>query len=158
MLDRIFPRQLDNNYRGQQIAVWLFALLTLMNTVISFVAIFKADGALQSADGIPLDTYGSSAAQAVIGIVAVLGLARLLLCVIFIIALVSYRAMIPLMYVLLVDDWLAHRGIGMMKPIARSGASPGHYVTFALLAISVIGLILSLTGKNYSLTENSLIS
>jgi uncharacterized membrane protein len=155
MLNRIFPKQLDNNYRGQQIAVWLFALLTLMNTVISFVAIFKADGAAQSADGIPLDTFGASAAQAVIGIVAVLGLARLLLCVIFIIALIGYRAMIPLMYVLLVDDWLAHRGIGMMKPIVRAADAPGHYVTLALFSLSVIGLILSLTGKNYQQSENS---
>lgn len=155
MLNRIFPTQLDNNYRGQKIAIWLFALLTLMNTVISFVAIFKSDGAAQSADGIPLDTYGPSAAQAVIGVVAVLGLARLLLCVIFIIALISYRAMIPLMYFLLVDDWLAHRGIGMMKPITRTGSPPGHYVTLALLAISVIGLVLSLTGKNYSQTQSS---
>jgi hypothetical protein len=150
MLNRIFSKQFDNHYRGQKIAIWLFALLTLMNTGISFAAIFKADGAAQSADGIPLDTYGSSAAQAVIGVVAFLGLARLLLCVLFIIALVRYRAMIPLMYVLIVADWLAHKGIGMMKPIARAGTPPGLYVTWSLFALSVIGLVLSLTGKNYS--------
>jgi hypothetical protein len=156
MLDRIFPRQFDNNYRGQKVAVWVFALLTLMKTGISFVAIFKADGAAQSADGIPLDTYGSSAAQAVIGVVAFLGLASLLLCILSVIALIRYRTMIPLMYVLIVVEWVAHKGIGMMKPVIRAGSPPGHYVTWILFAVSVIGLIFSVTGKNYSRMENSL--
>jgi hypothetical protein len=149
MLNRIFPKQLDNNYRGQKIALWLLALITFVNTGISFVAIFKPDGAAQSADGIPLDTYAPAAAQAVIGVVAFLGLANLLLYIIFIVALIRYRAMIPLMYVLIVLNWLAHKGIGMMKPIVRTGTSPGHYVTWSLFALSVIGMILSLTGKKY---------
>jgi len=59
------------------------------------------------------------------------------------------------MYVVVVADWLAHKGIGMLKPIIRAGSSPGHYLTLALFALSVIGLILSLTGKNYSQAQRS---
>ena len=95
------------------------------------------------------------AAQAVVGVVAFLGLANLSLCVLFIVALICYRSMIPLMYALSVIEWLAHKGIGQMKPIARTTVSTGHYVSFALLAITVIGLILSLTGKDYSPIEES---
>ena len=155
MVNRIFPKQLDNQYRGNKIAIWLLALLTLMNTGISCVAIFKPDGGAQSADGIPLDTYAPAAAHAVIGVVAFLGLADLLLCVLIIIALIRYRAMIPLMYVVIVLNWLAHKGIGLMKPIARTGTSSGHYLTWSLFALSVIGLILAVTGKNYSQTRDS---
>jgi hypothetical protein len=155
MLNRILPKQLDNRYRGRRIALWLFVLLTVMNTGISLGTIFKADSAAQSADGIPLNTYGPAAVQAVIGVVALLGLARLLLCVIFVIALIRYRAMIPLMYVVVVFDWLAHKGIGMMKPIVRAGTSPSHYITWILLAVSVIGLIGSLTGNDYPRTQSS---
>ena len=155
MLSRIFPKLLDNQYRGNKIAVWLFVLLTVMNAGISCVAIFKPDGGAQSADGIPLDTYGPAAAQAVIGVVAFLGLANLLLYIVFIVALIRYRSMIPLMYVLIVLSWLAHKGIGLMKPIVRAGTSSGHYVTWSLFALSVIGLILSVTGKNYSQTQTS---
>jgi hypothetical protein len=155
MLNRIFPKQLDNQYRGNKIAIWLFALLIVVNTGISCVAIFKPDGGAQSADGIPLDTYAPAAAQAVIGVVAFLGLANLLLYIVFVVVLIRYRAMIPFMYLLIVLNWLAHKGIGMMKPIVRAGASPGQYVTWSLFALSLIGLILSVTGKNYSQTSES---
>lgn len=155
MLNRIFPTEFDNHYRGNKAAIWLFALLTFVNVVISLVTIFSADSAAQSADGIPLDAYGPGAAQAVIGVVAILGLVRLLLCVMFLVALIRYRAMIPLMYVLVVADWLAHKGIGMMKPIVHAAAAPGHYVPWVLFGIGVIGMIASLTGRDYSRTENS---
>jgi hypothetical protein len=155
MLNRIFPGAFDNHYRGSKIALWLFVLITSVNTGISLVAIFRSDGGAQSADGIPLDKFGHDAAQAVIGVVAFLGLANLSLCVLFIVALICYRSMIPLMYTLSVIEWLAHKGIGQMKPIARATSATGHYVSFGLLALTVIGLILSLTGKNYLLAEES---
>jgi hypothetical protein len=155
MLNRIFPGAFDNHYRGSKIALWLFVLITFVNTAISLVAIFRPDGGAQSADGIPLDTFAPDAAQAVIGVVAFLGLANLALCVLFVVALICYRSMIPLMYTLSVIEWLAHKGIGQMKPIARTAATTGHYVSFGILAVTVIGLILSLTGKNYSPIEES---
>lgn len=155
MLNRIFPGVFDNHYRGSKIALWLFALITLMNTAISLVAIFRPDGGAQSADGIPLDSFAPAAAQAVVGVVAFLGLANLSLCVLFIVALICYRSMIPLMYTISVIEWLAHKGIGQMKPIVRNAVTTGHYVSFTLLAITVIGLILSLTGKDYSPIEES---
>jgi hypothetical protein len=42
-----------------------------------------------------------------------------------------------------------------MKPIVRAGTSPGHYITWILFTLSVIGLIASLTGRNYSETFES---
>jgi hypothetical protein len=155
MTSRIFPKSFDNHYRGNKIALWIFALITFINTGISAVAIFKSDGGAQSADGIPLDTFAPAAAQAVIGVVAFLGLANLLLCVLFILALIRYRSMIPFMYTLAVVQWLAHKGIGLMKPIARTGVTTGHYVTFSLLALTVLGSVLSLTGSNYLRNEES---
>jgi hypothetical protein len=155
MLNRIFPGAFDNHYRGSKIALWLFVLITFVNTGISLVAIFRPDGGAQSADGIPLDSFAPAAAQAVIGVVAFLGLANLSLCVLFIVALICYRSMIPLLYSISVIEWLAHKGIGQMKPIVRTAATTGHYVSFGLLAVTVIGLILSLTGKNYWPIEKS---
>ena len=155
MLNRIFPGAFDNHYRGSKIALWLFSLITFMNTVISLVAIFRPDGGAQSADGIPLDSFAPAAAQAVIGVVAFLGLANLSLCVLFIVALVCYRSMIPLLYTVSLIQWLAHKGIGQMKPIPLTAVATGQYVSFTLLALTVIGLVLSLTGKDYLRSQES---
>jgi len=156
MLKRIFPAQFDNRYRGSKIALGIFVLITFMNTSISFTSIFRPDGGAQSADGIPLDTFSPAAAQAVIGVGGLLDLASLLLCVIFIIALIRYRSMIPLLYVLVVTDWLARKGVLWLKPIPRMpGTATGHYVSLGIFAVSVIGLILSLIGKKYSQPQES---
>jgi hypothetical protein len=155
MLNRIFPRAFDNNYRGSKIALWLFVLITLVHTSIALVAIFRSDGGAQSADGIPLDQFGPAAAQTVIGVLAFLGLASLSLCVLFVVALLCYRSMIPLLYTVSLIQWLAHKGIGQMKPIPLTAVATGQYVSFTLLALTVIGLVLSLTGKDYLRSQES---
>jgi hypothetical protein len=121
-----------------------------MNTTISLVAIFSPDGGAQSADGIPLETYTAPAVHAVIGVVAFLGLANLLLCLLFVIALVRYRSMVPLLYIVLVVQYLTHKAVALMKPIARMPAPPAaHLVTLVIFLLSLIGLILALQGPNY---------
>jgi hypothetical protein len=55
---------MDNRYRGHPAAMWLLCVLTFVNTAIALGAIFSPDGGAQSADGIPLDTYGAAGAQA----------------------------------------------------------------------------------------------
>ena len=148
-MNRIFPKQIDNHYRGHKFALWLLYPITFMNVAIALVGIFASDGGAQSADGIPLDTFGAGGAQAVIAVVALLGLAKLLLGLLFVLALFRYRSMIPLMYVLIVVDYLSHKGILLMKPIVRVGTPSGGFVTATLFALSVIGLVLSLRGKDY---------
>jgi hypothetical protein len=154
VLSRIFPKQFDNHFRGNKLALWIFALITFMHTAISLTSIFRPDGGAQSADGIPLDTFSPSAAQAVIGVGGLLDLAILLLCALFILALIRYRSMIPLMYILLVTDWLARKGVLRLKPIPRMpGTSTGYYVSLGIFAVTLVGMILSLTGKNYSQSQ-----
>jgi hypothetical protein len=144
MLQRIFPQSIDNRYRGHPAGLWLFVPITFVNLVISLVAIFAPDGGAQSADGVPLNTFGPAAAEAVVAVVAVLGLAHLLLSLLFVLALVRYRAMIPLMYVLIVLDYFCRKGVRLLKPIAHVGAPPGVSVSLILIALSIIGLGLSI--------------
>jgi hypothetical protein len=148
MLNRLFPAQIDNRYRGHRLALWLLYPITFLNAVIDLVSIFSPDGGAQSADGIPLDTYAPAAARAVVGVAAYLGLADLVLVVFSVLALVRYRAMVPLIYLVIVIEYLAHKGIGLMKPIARAGDAHGGLVTMGLFALCVLGLMLSLIGKD----------
>lgn len=150
MLDRIFPGAFDNRYRGNRFGLWLFYPLVLFNLMIDLATIFRPDSAAQSADGIPLDRFGHDAAGAVIGVAALLGLAGLLLGALFLLAALRYRAMIPLMYLLMVADNVGHKAILLMKPIVRvAGTSSGTIVTWSLFAASVLGFVLSLQGAGY---------
>jgi len=146
---RFLPGVIDNRYRGHPAALWLFGLLTLMNLTIALVAIFSADGGAGSADGIPLARFGAEGAATVIGVVALLGLAKLLWALLAGLALIRYRALIPLLYLLIVVDHLAHKGLGLLKPITHVGHSTGSVVTLALIALSIVGLVLAVVGKGY---------
>ena len=148
MLNRLFPARFDNLYRGHPVALWLLFPLTFANLAIGLISIFRPDSGAQSADGIPLNQFGGGA-QAVVGTVALLGLARVLMGLLAVLSLARYRAMIPLIYLLTVTDVLAHRAILVMKPIV-SGPSAGSDVVIALTLLSIAGLALSLIGRGYS--------
>jgi hypothetical protein len=144
MLNQIFPHQFDNNYRGHKIALWLFALLVLMKLGMSLSAIFDGYNMARSADGIPIDTFTSGGAEAVVSITALLGLSHLLLASLGVLSLIRYRAMIPLMYVLLLVEYFAKKWILLVHPIVRTGTSPSTYVNLVLIALLIAGLALSL--------------
>ena len=150
MLNRVLPRAFDNTYRGRRLALWLLYPITLLNLVIDVMAIAAPDGEAQSADGIPLFAYPPAAAQEVVGVVGFLGLAGLLLGVFRVLALTRYRSMVPLIYALLVVEYLAHKGVGLIKPIARFGGTHGADITLVLFGLAVLGLVLSVTGTGYS--------
>ena len=144
MLHRIFPSQLDNNYRGQKLALWLFLPIVFMKVGISLSSIFDGYNMIRTADGIPLDTFSSDGAHALVSVTALLGLSHFLLASLCLLALIRYRAMIPFLYVLLLIEFLGKKWILLVLPIVRSGVSPSVYVNLALLALLIAGLALSL--------------
>lgn len=144
MIERILPRSLDNEYRGHPLALWLFLTVMIVKTGIALGTLFNGRGAAQSADGIPLDSFGAAGAQAVVALFALWGLAQLVLSVFGLLALTRYRAMIPLMFVLLLLEHLARRWVLLVRPIATSGTPPGLYINLVLLTLMIVGLALSL--------------
>jgi hypothetical protein len=148
MLNRVFPQRFDNNYRGHKLALWLFALLALMKLGMSLSAIFDGYNMARSADGIPIDTFTSGGAEAVVSITALLGLSHFLLASLGVLALIRYRAMIPLMYVLLLVEYFAKKWILLVHPIVRTGTPPSTYVNLVLIALLITGLVLSLRTRS----------
>lgn len=147
MLGSILPQRIDNTYRGHKIALWLFGLLLLMKAAIGVNSIFNGYSVASTADGIPLDTFTPDGAQAVVSLFALLGLSMLILCVLGLLALIRYRAMIPLMYALLLLEYGSRKLILYLMPIVKTGTSSGLAVNLVLLALMILGLALSLWSR-----------
>ena len=79
MPEKMFPRQLNNDYRGSLIAKWFFVLVTVGTVVRSLIHMFAPDGGAQSIVTIPLDSFTQNGAATVILIFALWGLSQLLL-------------------------------------------------------------------------------
>ena len=144
LLERLFPKPLDNDYRGHPLALWVFFPITLLTLGRSLLHIFLADGGAQSIATIPLDTMTRNGAAAVILIFALWGLSQLLLGLLYVVVLWRYRALLPLMYVLLIVEYVGRFALGRWKPMETLDAPPGATGNYVLVALAVTMLALSL--------------
>ena len=58
MLNRLFPRQVDNRFDGHRAALWLLGLYIALKLVMGFNSIFNTAAIVSGPDGIPLDSFG----------------------------------------------------------------------------------------------------
>lgn len=70
MLEQLLPAHLDNQYRGQRLALWLFGLVVALKSVQSLAIVFNGYSTGRDADGIPLDSYAPAVAQTVVAVLA----------------------------------------------------------------------------------------
>jgi hypothetical protein len=154
MFNQLLPQRIDNTYRGHKLALWLFGLLVLMKTAMSVNAIFLGHKIATSADGIPLDTFPPAAAETIVSMFAIWGLAHLMICLLCILVLVRYRALISFMFLFLLVEHLGRKLILQFISIAGTGTPPGSFVNLALLAMMIVGLALSLWNPLIPSQEN----
>ena len=144
MLDRLFPTPLDNDYRGNKLALWLFYPLTAVILVRSGIHLLRADGGAQTIATIPLDQFSDGAAATIVGLFAQWGLVQLLLAGLFVVVLWRYRALLPFAYLLFLVENIGRALIGAVKPIETVGTPPGGPGSYIFMGIALIGLVLSL--------------
>lgn len=154
MLSRIFPKRIDNNYHGYHPAAWLLLLLLLGRTAAAVHAIglnslWTSRDVLQGVEGIPLDTFGATAVDAAILLFARWGVTHLVLTLLGFVALVRYRAMIPLIYLLLALDHIGMHEFAELTSIGRADGSSAP-MPFVGIAVTLIGFGMSLTTRRPS--------
>ena len=118
-------------------------------------SIFNGYQVATSADGIPLDTFGPACAGVVLTFFAFWGLSQLILSLMAALALIRYRAMVPLVFLLLLLELLGRKLILIAMPIAKAGVSPAFSINAVLIGLLVAGLVLSLWGPRTQLTRGA---
>jgi hypothetical protein len=148
MLDRLFPGQFDNSFRGYRGAFWLLGLFIALKLAMSLNAIFNTVYVATGPDGLPLASYGPAASRTVLMLFALNALGQLVLALIALLALIRYRTMIPLLFLILLGEQIARRFIVSGYEIARtaSGGS-GAAINYGIVALLALGLLLSLLGR-----------
>lgn len=147
MLDKLFPQRIDNTYRGHKTALWIFGLVVALKIAQSVAVISSGYSTARDADGIPLESFTSEAASTAVALFAQGSLWRLTFCLACVFILVWYRSAIPMMFALLVLNYLAGELIFQFVPLVRMGTPPGPIINLIAFALMVIGLVLSLQGR-----------
>lgn len=145
LLNRLFPKQVDNRFDGYRAALWLLGLFVALKLAMGVNSIFNTAPVAAGADGIPLDSFGPAAARQVLILFALTSLGQLMLALVALAVLIRYRAMVPFIYLVLIGESLARRLIVQSYDVARPASTPvGWYINIGLIAMLTIGLLLSL--------------
>lgn len=141
----LFPKHVDNHYRGHAIAKWAFILLAIITIVRSLIHMFAADGGAQSIATIALDTFTPAGADTAVTLFALWGVSQLIIGLLYVIVIWRYRALIPLMYLGMLVEYAMRLAIHFYKPgVATVGTAPGSVGDYLMIPIAIILLWLSL--------------
>jgi hypothetical protein len=147
VLARIFPKQIDNTYRGYKTAIVVLFLVAGLKATQGTMSMLNARQTITGADGIPLDTFSPESAQVIVRLFTLAGLNLLILPLLSLIVLVRYRGMIPLLLLIWVGFQLASRVVVLLVPSANAGGgmSGAALVNLGILMLTLIGFGLSVS-------------
>ena len=151
MIELLFPKTIDNKYRGQWLALVLFVPVLVIKLMMGFnVAGFNpavpVRDILIDVDGVPLDSYSAEAASHLLFFASAWGLSLFVICLVGVIALVRYRAMLPLAILLVAIEQVTRKAMSIAQDGLRLGAeelSAGNIINWALSAALILALVLS---------------
>ena len=151
---KVLPKEINNNYEGQKIALYLFYFFTLMTVVRSLIHMFASDGGAQTIATIPLDTFTNEGASTVILIFSLWGLSQLIMGIFYVIVSWKYKSLIPLMYLFIFVEYLMRLILGVLKPIETSGTAPGAIINFIFPPLAIVLFLLSLNSERSKELKN----
>ena len=147
MINRLFPKQIDNRFEGHCSAIWLMGLVVALKLVIGINSIFNTRAVASGADGILLNGLDAATAQQVWTLFALNAFGQLVLALIGLVALIRWRALVPFLFLVWFMEQVGRRFIVAAHNSAGTESSPvAWYVTSATLGLLAAGLVLSLTG------------
>lgn len=144
-----FPDVFDNHVRFNKIILILFYGITLVTLGRSLIHVFAPDGGANSIATIIVFMGQPDPNQVIYFIFSLWGLSQLIIALIYVISILKYKSMIPLLYVLMWFEYLFRLLIGrVLKPMSEavlSGTAPGeigNYIFIVLIPILLGWMIL----------------
>jgi hypothetical protein len=155
MLTRLFPKQIDNDYRGHVLAIWLLVPLALMKflqgaNVAGLLGTGNSRRILETVDNVPVGSFQAEAASHLVFLFAAWGVGVFVFGLLGMVVLIRYRAMIPLMYLLLLIEQVGRKALSTIhldRPFVSLAASPANLINWVFLSALATGFLLSLSGR-----------
>ncbi len=145
MFSRLFPARADNGYHGHPAALWVFAALTAVSLWRSLHHVLAPDGGAQSIASIALDSFPPGAAATVVAVFALWGISQLVLALFYTVVLWRYRALVPLMYGLMMVEYALRAALPLFKEgVEKTATAPGEVANLVLIALLPVMFALSI--------------
>ena len=119
----------------------LITLLAIVSMVRSCIHLLSADGGAGSIAGMDLSVAG---ADGIIFAFALWGSSQALFALVQLAVVARYRALVPMMYVMLILETLLRELVGKMKPVTFAHTPPGAIGNQLILPLAIVMLALAL--------------
>lgn len=153
MSNRLLPEQIDNRYRGRALAIWILCPLVVVKllqgaNVAGLLGTGRSRQILESVDRAPVSEFPFEAASHLVFLFAAWGLWVFLFGLLGIVVLFRYRAMIPLLFMILVIEQAGRKALSSVhlgSPFWSVSGSAANLINWAFLLAAGVGLLLSLS-------------
>jgi len=140
----LFPKIIDNDYKGNKAPLYFFYLVIPYTIIRSLIHLFSPDGGAQSIASIPLYSFTKNSSDTIIHLFAQWGLSQILFGLLYIVILIKYKSLIPLIYLFLIIEYSIRLLLGFYKPIELEGYAPGGIGNYFLVPLFIVMFILSI--------------
>lgn len=138
MLNTLFPRTVDNIYRGNKIPQWILYLYVFKSFFSGCVHMFAADGGAQSIASIALDSFTQGGANSVITMFAYWGMEQFVIGLIAVVILWRYKALIPMLWGVYAIEYTARYLLKFITPgVAAVNTPPGAMADYVLVPLAI---------------------
>ena len=145
MLDRLFPKAVDDRFEGRRAALWILWLLAVLMLIVGTRSILAAEAVAVGADGIPVHDFGPVGARTVLMLFALDSVGTLTMGLLSVAVLIRWKALVPFLYLLLLGGQIVRRIVIQAYAIPRAdGSIGGIWLIVFVLGLLGFGLLLSL--------------
>ena len=145
MFEKIFPKTVDNQYRGMPVAKWLLIFYVVKSFVAGSIHMFAADGGAQSIASITLDQFSQGGADTVVTIFGLWGMEQVVIGLIGVVMLWRYKALIPMMALVYAIEYIGRFAAPLYTPgPVTAHTPPGAMMDNILVPLTIVMFLLSL--------------
>lgn len=147
-MNPIFPKNANNDYRFPKFLYYIFIVFTIVTAARSLAHIFLPDGGANLIASIITFTGDPNPNLVIYFIFSYWGLSQLLMAGIYVVVIIKYRNLIPLMYAFIFFEYLFRFLIGQfLKPLSEdyfAHIAPGAVGNYIMIPLALVLLLLCL--------------
>lgn len=149
-MKQLFPKAIDNHYTFHKSLVYIFAFITCVTIGRSLIHMFAPDGGANSIASIILFEGTPDPNKVIYMIFSLWGLSQLLMGLWYLVVLIRYKTLIPLMYGFITLEYIMRLVIGQIKPLTSdyfAHVAPGAILNYVMIPLGLLLMFLSLKNQ-----------
>jgi len=138
MLENLFPKTADNNYKGNKIAKWVLYFYVFKSFFAGCVHMFASDGGAQSIGSVALDSFTQGGADSFVTMFAMWGMEQFVIGLIALVILWRYKSLIPMLWGVYAIEYIGRGVIPLIKPgLVTANTPPGAVMDYVLIPLAI---------------------